>query len=48
MLMDFGLSHDVASAQAFGGIPFYMGPELISGSPATPKTDIYALFCITR
>ncbi|MGZ3459840.1 MAG: protein kinase domain-containing protein, partial [Archangium sp.] len=50
-LLDFGLAErfdrDAGSlpsgARLFAGTPRYMAPELLSGEPATPQSDIYAL-----
>jgi serine/threonine-protein kinase len=42
LLMDFGLTHERGGAQAWGGTPPYMAPELLAGNPATVATDIYA------
>ncbi|UZJ56454.1 hypothetical protein CBS101457_005774 [Exobasidium rhododendri] len=46
---DFGLSKEVA-AQSFActyvGTPYYMSPELATGSPYDIKADIWALGCV--
>ncbi len=42
LLMDFGLTHGTAEHH-FGGTPQYMAPELLSGSPATVSSDLYAV-----
>lgn len=55
-LTDFGLAkpadqpgqlqvtHSVSSLM---GTPLYMAPEQLSGEPATPASDVYALGCLT-
>src|SRR5207253_4394228 len=42
LLMDFGLSEEVAGGGALGGTPSYMAPELFTGSRPSVATDIYA------
>jgi len=44
VLMDFGLGREADSAPAeFGGTPSYMAPELFTGSPASVRSDVYAV-----
>jgi len=43
LLMDFGLSEEVAGTGSLGGTPSYMAPELFTGSRPSVATDIYAL-----
>jgi eukaryotic-like serine/threonine-protein kinase len=43
LLMDFGLSGEVARTGSLSGTPGYMAPELFTGSPPSVATDIYAL-----
>jgi serine/threonine protein kinase len=51
-LTDFGLARGPAftvltkPGQVMGTLD-YIAPELISGSPATPSSDVYALGCVT-
>ncbi|MFG0332587.1 MAG: serine/threonine-protein kinase, partial [Maioricimonas sp. JB049] len=52
---DFGLAKRVVSARrsrapdTLVGTPHYMAPELFSGMPATPASDVYALgICLFR
>lgn len=48
-LADFGLAKRIASSPASGaegtlvGTPYYMAPELFTGQPATPASDVYAV-----
>jgi tetratricopeptide (TPR) repeat protein len=47
-LMDFGLavvSRATAKVTSIRGTPFYMAPEQILGTPASPAADQYALGC---
>lgn len=51
-LSDFGLAKDTTSSTGLTGIgqflgtPDYAAPEQISGKPARPQTDQYALACV--
>jgi serine/threonine protein kinase len=38
--------YSITGTGKVSGTPLYMAPELFDGSPATPKTDLYA-FCIS-
>lgn len=42
-LIDFGLARDRDESRLLGGTPKYMAPELMAGSPPSPRTDLYAL-----
>lgn len=44
-IMDFGLAltHDLAESGGAAGTPAYMAPEQLLGSPASIRSDIYAL-----
>lgn len=46
VLMDFGLGLDLETSDAaatVSGTPPYIAPELFSGAPATPASDLYSL-----
>jgi Tol biopolymer transport system component len=46
VLTDFGLGRRLAfnrEARGPSGTPLFMSPELLSGEPATPRSDLYAL-----
>ena len=50
-LADFGVARGVAATTNTGsgdivGTPAYLAPEVISGAPATPAADRYALACL--
>jgi serine/threonine-protein kinase len=42
-ITDFGIAALTASAGPAAGTPGYMAPELLAGTPATVRSDIYAL-----
>jgi len=39
-------SHEIAFAQTYVGTPYYMSPEIISSTPYTQASDIWALGCV--
>jgi serine/threonine protein kinase len=47
VLMDFGASRDLSQAPAvgkdFAGTPLYIAPEVFSGAPRSPASDVYSL-----
>jgi len=47
VLMDFGAGFDARSlggdAQGLSGTPIYLAPEVLSGEPASPRSDLYGL-----
>jgi Tol biopolymer transport system component len=47
VLMDFGTGHDLdwrpTRAGDLSGTPLYLAPEIFSGAPATPASEVYAL-----
>jgi serine/threonine-protein kinase len=47
LLADFGAGldrrTDVDAVRSLSGTPYYMAPELFAGSPASERTDLYAL-----
>jgi len=46
VLMDFGAGHDPAEAEGstpLVGTPAYLAPEVLAGSPATVRSDVYGL-----
>jgi serine/threonine protein kinase/Tfp pilus assembly protein PilF len=43
VLMDFGTGVETGAIARLAGTPLYMAPELVSGGPATPKSDLYSL-----
>lgn len=51
-LIDFGLARATEAGQtltvagAIVGTPAYMAPELFTGQPASPATDVYAFLCL--
>jgi len=51
-LLDFGVAKSTAMSvpdgepQTLAGTPGFMAPELLSGAPATPASDLYALGCV--
>ena len=51
-LLDFGLAHRIGQSlrlqqdEAVIGTPDYMAPELWTGRPATPASDMFALGCL--
>lgn len=55
VVMDFGLAHVLEGPMArlssgrrlMVGTPAYMAPEQLTGRPATPATDVYALGIVT-
>jgi eukaryotic-like serine/threonine-protein kinase len=42
-LLDFGLARTDADPARIDGTPEYLAPERITGAPASPRSDIYAL-----
>jgi len=44
VLMDFGAGHHGdASDQALAGTPLFLAPEVLAGTPATVRTDVYSV-----
>ncbi len=45
VLTDFGLGQrwELANGSHASGTPVFMSPEVLSGEPATPRSDVYAL-----
>jgi serine/threonine-protein kinase len=45
VLMDFGAGHeaDDPTRKATAGTPLYLAPEVLSGRPATPRSDVYGI-----
>ena len=43
VLMDFGTGVETGEIARLAGTPLYMAPELLTGGPATPKSDLYSV-----
>jgi eukaryotic-like serine/threonine-protein kinase len=45
VLMDFGAGHDAddSTGKPIAGTPLYLAPEVLSGGPATPRSDVYSI-----
>jgi serine/threonine-protein kinase len=44
VLMDFGSGHELGEGEkSAAGTPLYVAPEVLAGSPATARSDIYSL-----